>query len=153
MSNYASASQRITWNGVNLTDGYLGSNLSKAGDLQQMDIDLMGNACVSQLADQSGTYTITLRQGSEALKRIDQIAAGVQLIGDVFSIPFQGVITHEDPVQGASFVGWNACLVSVGDSDWAATAGERTVSFRISKVINTDDPISVLANIKDFVLK
>ena len=153
MSNYASASHLITWNGLSLNDGYLGASLTKAGDLQQMDIDLMGNPCVSQLADQSGTYELTLRQGSEALKRIDKIAAGIQLVGDVFEIPFQGIITHSDPIQGDSFVGWNAILTSVGDTNWAEAAGERTVTFRIAKVINTDNPLDVLANIKGFILK
>lgn len=151
MSNYASASHVITFQGEDLTEGYLGAEITKAGDLQQMDIDLLGNSTISQLADQSGTFTVTYRQGSESLKIIDKWASGIQLIGDSFKIPFQGIISHKDPINGESFVGWNAVLVNTGDRTWAASAGERTVTFRVGKVIETDDPLSILANIKGYL--
>lgn len=152
MSNYASSSHTVTWNKIDLTDGYLGANLSKAGDLIQMDIDLLGNPCVSTLADQSGTFTVTYRQGSESLKKLDRIAAGQQLAGELVEIPYMGFITFKDPIQGDSFLGWNAVLQSVGDSDWAEAAGERTVTFRVAKVINTDDPIQAMANLASFIV-
>lgn len=151
MSNYASSSHTITWNKLDLTEGYLGASLSKAGQLAQMDIDLLGNPCVSTLADQSGEFTVNYRQGSSSLKKLDRIAAGQQLAGELVEIPYMGFITFKDPIQGDSFLGWQATLVSVGDSNWAEAAGERTVTFRVAKVINTDDPIQTMANLAGFI--
>ncbi|AUR89079.1 hypothetical protein NVP1121O_051 [Vibrio phage 1.121.O._10N.286.46.C4] len=151
MSNYASASHSIVFNGEDVTAGYLGATLSKAGDLQQMDIDLQGNASLTQLADQSGTFTVTYRQGCESLKLIDKWASGIQLVGENFALPFQGLITHDDPINGNTFVGYNAAIVNTGDRAWADVIGERTVTWRVAKVIETDNVVDVLANLQSFL--
>lgn len=151
MSNYASASHSITYNGRDISEGYMGASLTKSGDLQQMDIDLLGNSCISQLADQSGEVTVTYRQGCESLKVIDQWANGVQLVGDSYELPFQGIFTHDDPISGNTFVGWNAVLVSAGDIAWAEVAGTREVRWRITKVLNTSDATSVMSAIKSYL--
>ena len=152
MSSYASAAQTITWNTLDLTEGYMGASLTKEGNLTQMDIDLLGNPCISTLANQSGTFTVTYRQGCESLRQLDLIAASQQLTGKLTAVPFSGIITFDDPIQESSFVGWNATLVSVGDSEWAAVAGERTVTFRVAKVINTSDILTTMAQLADYIV-
>ncbi|AGG57820.1 hypothetical protein VPBG_00048 [Vibrio phage helene 12B3] len=151
MSNYASASHSLTFNKEDLTDGYLGASLTMAGDLQQLDIDLLGNGCWSQLADQSATFTVTYRQGCKSLEKIDSWASGIQAVGANFNIPFQGLLQHEDPIQGQSFVGFNAAITNTGDRTWAEAVGERTVTWRITRCIQTNDPIDVLANVAKYV--
>lgn len=151
MSNYASASHSITFNKVDITEGYLGASLSMEGDLQQLDIDLLGNGCWSQLADQSATFTVTYRQNAKSLETIDSWASGMQAVGSNFNVPFQGLLQHVDPVGGQSFIGFNAAITNTGDREWAEAVGERTVTWRITRCIQTNNPLDVLAQSTKYI--
>lgn len=152
MSNYASASLNLAWNGIDLSDGLQGAGASKNGDLQEVSFDLKGKMTTSQLANQGGVITATYTQNSETLRKLDTAASGIQKVGANFEVPTQGLLVFEDPVgKTGNFVAWNAVLISTGDEEWGETVGEREVTWACEKLIRHDNPAIVVANIAEYL--
>ncbi|CAH9012527.1 conserved hypothetical protein [Vibrio phage 424E50-1] len=150
--NYASGGITMAWNGEDISEGYQGINLSPKGDLQEASYDLKGKRTLSQLADQSATLTVTYTQTENTVKNLETAASALQLTREFISVPTEGVILFEDPTGNTgSFLAWNVALLSTGDEDWAATVGERTVTFDVEKLIRHKDPASVLSNIAQYL--
>ena len=153
MSNYASSTLTLAWNGIDLSDGLQGAGTSKNGDLQEVSFDLRGKMTTSQLANQGGVITATYTQNSETLRKLDTAGALVQKVGESFELPSIGLLVFEDPVgKTGNFVAWNAVLISTGDEEWGETVGEREVTWACEKLIRHDNPATVVANIADYLL-
>jgi len=150
--NYASAGISINYNGMDISSGFQSANVSKNGDLQEVSFDLKGRMTISQLADQGGTIEIEYTQTDESLKKLDKMGAGVMLVSEFFEIPFQGLMTFKDPTGNTgSFVAFNTVITSLGDESWGNVVGTRTVSFKCERLIRTDNPLDVLANITQYL--
>lgn len=150
--NYASAGINIVYNGMKISEGFQGAGTSKNGDLQSVSFDLKGRMTISQLADQGGTVTITYTQTSESLKKIDKMASGIQLVAEGYELPFQGILLFDDPTGNTgSFLAYNSVILSTGDESWAEAVGEREVTWACEKLIYTDNPLDVLANIAAYL--
>lgn len=150
--NYSSAGINITWNGLKLSNGYLGISVTPNGDTQQLDFDLKGRAVISRLANQGASLELEYRQGSQSLKDLDSVMAGLQLVGEAFELGFQGVLTIDDPTGAVgSFVAVNAVLANMGDETIGETVGSRTATFYCEKLIRTDNVADVLAKLASYL--
>ncbi|AGH32174.1 hypothetical protein VPHG_00107 [Vibrio phage 11895-B1] len=150
--NYASGGLTLSWNGIDISDGFQGLQVNRAGNLVDASYDLRGRRTLSTLANQSAEIVITYTQTDDTLKKLDTAAAALQLAREFISVPTEGVLIFKD-VTGStgSFVAWNLALLSTGDEEWADVVGTREVTFDCEKLIRTDDPVSVLANIASYL--
>lgn len=150
--NYASAGISIVYNGMNISEGFQGATTSKNNDLQEVSFDLKGRMTISQLANQGGTITITYTQTSESLKKIDAMSSGIQLVSEAYELPFQGILLFDDPTGNTgSFLAYNAVILNTGDEEWGSVVGERQATWSCEKLIYTDNPLDVLANIASYL--
>ncbi len=150
--NYASSGITVAWNGEDISEGYRGITLSPKNDLQEASYDLKGRRTLSQIADQSATLSITYTQTEYTLRQLERASAALQLTREFVSVPTEGLIIFDDPTDSTgSFVAWNVALMSMGDEEWADVVGERTVMFDVEKLIRTDNPVSVVASIAQYL--
>lgn len=136
---YASGDFRATWNGIKLSSGWGDDQFLTAtpnGPVAETSWGSDGNMSYSKLADQGGVITMTFKQTAEALKDIDKVSAGLQLVGEFYETPFAGFFTFEDP-QGnvENFVAYNAVLVDRGAHEHQKVMGERTITWNCEKLI------------------
>lgn len=140
---YASGNFRMGWNGAILTGGMntgWGDDqfmaITPNGDLVETAIGADGHMSVSQLADQGGVIEVTFKQTAEALNKIDLVAATQQLMNEIYTGPFLGMFTFEDPLGNVpNFVAWNTVLVNKGAQTHQKVMGERTVTWHCEKLI------------------
>ncbi len=150
--NYASSGYTLAWNNIDISEGYKGIAIARAGDLVEASYDLKGRRTLSTLANQSAVLTVTYTQTDDTLKKLDTAAASLQLAREFISVPTEGVLVFEDPTGSTgSFVAWNVALLSTGDEEFAETVGEREVKWDCEKLIRHEDPASVLANIAQYL--
>lgn len=152
--NYASGGITMAWNGQDISEGYKGIDLDPKNNLQEASYDLKGKRTLSQIADQSATLSVTYTQTDNTVKQLETAASALQLTREFIQVPIEGegVIIFEDPTGNTgSFVAWNVALTSTGSESWAASVGERTVTFDVEKLIRHEDPASVLANIAQYL--
>lgn len=151
-ANYASSGITLTWNKISIADGFQGMQINRAGNLVEASYDLRGRRTLSTLANQSAEIVITYTQTDDTLKKLDKAAAALQLVRGTYSVPYEGVLLFKDRTGGTgSFVAWGVTLLSTGDEEWADVVGTREVTFDCEKLIRTDDPVSVLANIASYL--
>jgi len=155
---YASGDFRIVWNSAQITDSMSDGwaedqfmTVTPNGPLVETSIGASGSMSISKLADQGGVIEVTYMQNAPALKQIDTVAAGLQIVGDASGIPFGGVFTFEDPTGNTpNFLAWNAYLVDKGALTHQKVMGERTVTWNCEKLI-FGDPQSIEANISSYL--
>ncbi len=154
--NFASGDLTITWNGIKLNSGW-GEDVfftaTPNGPLKEMTIGADGNGTISKLADRGATLELTLVQTAvKQLKDISKIAAAETLVADAAQLPFAGIFTVEDPLGNcANFVCLNATLVDMGSHSFGKTVGERTITWKCDKFIETDSIESVMSNISSYI--
>lgn len=150
---YASAGLTLSWNGIDIGKGFNGIELTMNGNLTESSWDLRGKKTTSQLANQGAQLSIEYVQTEAILEDLDAAAANLQLMGEHFPIPTQGVLVFNDPLgTTGKFVAWDVSLISTGDETWSEVVGSRSILFDCEKLIRTNDPASVLANIAQYVL-
>lgn len=154
---YASGDFKCSWYGEkigNLSAGWGDDQFLTAtpnGPIKETSIGASGDMAVSKLADQGGVITMTFKQTAPALKKIDEVSAAEQLVGEFYELPFSGPFLFEDPTGNMdNFVAWDAVLVDVGSHEHQKVMGERTVTWNCSKLI-FGNVASITANISSYL--
>lgn len=136
---YASGNFKAAWNGVKLNTGWGDDQfltVTPNGALKEVAIGADGFMSISKLADQGGTITMTFKQTAEVLKDIDKIAAGEQLVGEFYELPYTGAFTFEDPSGNVdNFYAHNAVLIDRGTHEHQKVMGERTITWACERLI------------------
>lgn len=134
---------------VDLSTGWKSLSFTPNSERVTTDVSADGKYCFSKMGDKGCTISLTLQQTNPLNKKIANISAIQDVIGETIPIaPFKIVDKTGDSVH---FVALNAVLTEVASNEFAEAAGEKTWVWVAESYLQAEDPATITSTLSNFI--
>lgn len=152
MPTYESGNITATWNGVDLSSGWVEDtflDIQPIGERVTVKFGADGQMAASKMANRGATITMTFQQTSETNKKIAQIAALQDTIGG--GLAFSPFTVIDNTGNSIHFVALNAVLTEVAGNTFGNESGEKTWVWICESYLQAEDPSTITAALGDYL--